>query len=388
MKFFFEDSSQSFEALRAAGYAAYGGADLGEVLVTCREIPEGDDEAWSSRWAATAARIESIGREALAGGHHVSAREALLRASNYYRCADFYRREDPDNDPESKRLAKASQDTFADAAVLLDTPAQRVDIPYEDTTLPGYVFFVDDSGATRPSVLFHGGFDSTLEEDYPAMAAAALRRGYNVITFDGPGQGRNIRKGMTFRPDWEAVVTPILDYAATVPEINPENLVLIGMSMGGYLAARAAAFEPRLAACVLYPGVWDMSEPLVQMAQLAASTPGGIDALTARDTGTRWAVRNGKWVFGAADLDEVVKISESYSLEGIAHQIRCPTLALDNENDQFLPGQPARVFDALTCPKEMISFREDEGAGEHCSEGALTLLHQRTFDWVDRLMAG
>ena len=137
MKFLFEDPSQSFEALRAAGYAAYGGADLGEVLVTCREIPEGDDEAWSSRWAATAARIESIGRESLAGGHRVSAREALLRASNYYRCADFYRREDPDNDPESKRLAKASQDTFADAASLLDTPAQRVDIPYEDTTLPG-----------------------------------------------------------------------------------------------------------------------------------------------------------------------------------------------------------------------------------------------------------
>ncbi len=220
------------------------------------------------------------------------------------------------------------------------------------------------------------------------MAAAALRRGYNLITFDGPGQGRNIRKGMTFRPDWEAAVTPIVDYALTVPEIDDEHLVLIGMSMGGYLAARAAAFEPRLAACVLCVGVWALSEPLVRLAQVAASTRGGIDALASQDTGARWMFHNGKWVFGAANLDQLVKMTEPYTIEGIADQIRCPTLVLDFENDQFFKGQPPRVFDALTCPKEMISFREDEGAGEHCSEGALTLLHQRTFDWVDRLFAG
>ena len=89
MKFLYSDESFSFEALRATGYAAYGGADLGEVLVTCRQIPEGDEEAWSARWAATAARIERIGRDSLAAGHEVSAREALLRASNYYRTADF-----------------------------------------------------------------------------------------------------------------------------------------------------------------------------------------------------------------------------------------------------------------------------------------------------------
>ena len=342
--------------------------------------------------------VEPVGRHRSADREHrtrgARCRTSRQRSRSTFRArpittgADFYRREDPDNDPESKRLAEASQDTFADAAALLDTPAQRVDIPYEDTTLPAYVYFVDNSGATRPTVLFHGGFDSTLEEDYPAMAAAALRRGYNLITFDGPGQGRNIRKGMTFRPDWEAAVTPIVDYALTVPEIDDEHLVLIGMSMGGYLAARAAAFEPRLAACVLCVGVWALSEPLVRLAQVAASTRGGIDALASQDTGARWMFHNGKWVFGAANLDQLVKMTEPYTIEGIADQIRCPTLVLDFENDQFFKGQPPRVFDALTCPKEMISFREDEGAGEHCSEGALTLLHQRTFDWVDRLFAG
>ncbi|MFD2419911.1 alpha/beta hydrolase family protein [Amycolatopsis pigmentata] len=388
MKFLFDDESFSFEALRSAGYIAYGGADLGEVLVTCRQIPEGDEDAWSAQWAATAARVERAGREALAAGHRVSAREALLRASNYYRTADFYRRENPAADAESARLAKASQQTFADAAALLDTPARALRIPYEDTTLPGYLFLVDDSGAPRPTVLFHGGYDSTLEEDYLAVAAGALRRGYNVITFDGPGQGGTVREqGLHFRPDWEAVVTPAVDFALGLPEVDGGRLALMGMSLGGYLAARAAAFEHRVAACVLFDGVYDLHEVLAAIADRAASTPGGPEALMAQNTQARWVVRNGRWTFGVSGLDELVKAGEAYTMAGIADRITCPTLVLDAENDQFFAGQPQRVFDELTCEKELILFREDEGGGEHCHEGAMFLFHQRTFDWLDTVFA-
>ncbi|MET7355338.1 alpha/beta hydrolase family protein [Streptomyces mirabilis] len=388
MNFLYDDESFSFEALRAAGYAAYAGADLGEVLVTCRQIPEGDEEAWSTQWAATAARIEQIGREALAAGHRVSAREALLRASNYYRTADFYRREDPAHDAESARLAKASQQTFADAAALLDTPARPVRIPYEDTTLPGYVFLVDDSGTPRPTLIYHGGYDSTLEEDYFALAAGALRRGYNVIAVDGPGQGSTVREqGLHFRPDWEAVVTPVVDFALTVPEADPDRLVLVGTSLGGYLAARAAAFEHRLAAVVLHDGTWDFHTVVAALADRAASLPGGIEALMAHSTEVRWIVRNGRWTLGVSTLDEMVKATEEYKMAGIADRITCPTLVLDAENDQFFKGQPQRLFAELTCQKELITFREDEGAGEHCHEGAMFLFHQRTFDWLDTLLA-
>ncbi|MFD1542772.1 alpha/beta hydrolase family protein [Nonomuraea guangzhouensis] len=389
MRFLYDDESFSFEALRSAGYAAYGGADLGEVLVTCRQIPEGDEEAWSAQWAATAARIERIGRDALAAGHRVSAREALLRASNYYRTADFYRRDNPAADAESARLAKASQQTFADAAALLDTPARALRIPYEDTTLPGYLFLADDSGTPRPTVLFHGGYDSTLEEDYPALAAGALRRGYNVIAFDGPGQGSTVRdQGLHFRPDWEAVVTPVIDFALTLPDVDAERLVLIGMSLGGYLAARAAAFEHRIAACVLYDGVYDFHAVTTATADRAASTPGGLEALMAQNTKVRWIVRNGRWTFGVSDLNELVKATQAYTMAGIADRITCATLVLEAENDQFFKGQPQRLLDELTCQKELIFFREDEGAGEHCHEGALSLFHQRTFDWLDTVLAG
>jgi dipeptidyl aminopeptidase/acylaminoacyl peptidase len=183
MRFLFDDESFSFEALRAAGYATYGGAELGEVLVACRDIADGDEQAWSTRWA---------------------------------------------------RLAGASQQAFAQAADLLDIPASKVRIPYQGTTLPGYFFFADTTGEPRPTVIYHGGYDSTLEEDYLALAAGALRRGYHVLAFDGPGQGSTVRdQGLHFRPDWEAVVTPVVDYALALPHVDPDRIALVGTSLGG-----------------------------------------------------------------------------------------------------------------------------------------------------------
>ncbi|MGK5550740.1 hypothetical protein ACSNOI_03920 [Actinomadura kijaniata] len=145
MKFLFEDES-FFETLRTACFAPYGGADLGEVIVTAQAIPDGDEDAWYRQWRATAARVQELGERALAAGHPLSAREALLRASNYYRTAEFYLRDDPFNDDRAKEVSSLARNTFATAAAHLNTPVEAVAIPYEDTTLPGYLFLVDDSG--------------------------------------------------------------------------------------------------------------------------------------------------------------------------------------------------------------------------------------------------
>ncbi|MEI9898845.1 MAG: hypothetical protein WDN31_00530 [Hyphomicrobium sp.] len=141
MKFLFDDESFSFETLRGTGFSVDGGADLGEVIITASAIGEGDDEAWHREWKALADRIAALGATSLAAGHKVSAREALLRASNYYRMAEFFRREDPFNDPEVTKLSKRSRDTFLAAAALMHTPVEDVRIPYEGRTLPAYLFF-------------------------------------------------------------------------------------------------------------------------------------------------------------------------------------------------------------------------------------------------------
>lgn len=245
----FRNQAFSFETLRAAGFAVYGGADLGEVIVTAQQVRGGDVASWHRSWKATAERVHAIGSEALAAGHRVSAREAFLRASNYYRTAEFFLREHPATDPEVRLLSARSRETFAQAASLLDNPVIPVGIPYEGTTLPGYLFLVDDSGSARPTVIYNSGYDSTLEEAYFAVGAAALSRGYNVLAFDGPGQGAALRvQALVFRPDWEKVVSPVVDFALTRPEIDPEAIALFGYSLGGLLVARAAAYEHRVAA--------------------------------------------------------------------------------------------------------------------------------------------
>ncbi|MGW4248910.1 alpha/beta hydrolase family protein [Nocardia sp. NPDC004722] len=397
MKFLFDDESFSYEALRAAGFAGYGGAELGEVIATASRIPDGDEAAWLREWEATAARVHAIGETAAKAGHRVSAREALLRASNYYRTAEFYRRDDPAHDPVPRELSRLARETFWDAAQLLDTPVHPVAIPYADTTLPGYLFLADDTGQARPTVIFNSGFDSTLEESWFALAAAAVARGYHVLAFDGPGQGAVIREqGLTFRHDWEAVITPVVDFALTRPEIDPDRIALFGYSLGGYLAARAAAFEHRLAALILDDGLFDYHAAHVRMMPpfLADWIASGRDEeanavaslMMAVNTTMRWALRNGQWTFGVSSPAEYVRATADYTLAGVVDGIQCPTIVFDAENDLFFQGEAPRVYEALTCEKELITGTAAEGAGEHCHAGAMVLTHQRMFDWLDEAL--
>jgi pimeloyl-ACP methyl ester carboxylesterase len=396
VKFLFENESFSFEALRTAGYACYGGADLGEVLVTARGIPEGDEAAWHQRWKALAERLHVVGTSALQADRRASARDALLRASGYYRVADFYLREDPAHDPEVALLSQRVRESFATAAALLDHPAEQVAIPFERTLLPGYLFRPDNSGEPRPTLIYHGGYDSVLEEAYFAAAAGAVRRGYNCLAFDGPGQGAVLRdQHLTFRPDWETVVSAAADYALKRPEVDSERLALMGTSFGGFLAARAAAFEHRLAAVILHDAIFDASAsgwrilpPGVLQAAMQGQDSEVADALAgpmAANTGLRWFIRNGIWAFGADSPAALIRTS-GYTLDGIAGQIACPTLVLEAENDATFRGEAQRVAQALTCPYQHIMLTDAEGAGEHCHEGAMLAFHQHAFDWLDTIL--
>src|SRR3954470_4860328 len=138
MKFLFKDTSFKFEALRAAGFAVDNGADISEVLLTGAAIPEGDEEAWMREWRATAERVHERARESLDHGDKISAREAFLRASCYYRSAEFYRRTAPQSDPNVLELFNLSRDTFIEAGQLLDGPFEQISIPYEGGEMPGY----------------------------------------------------------------------------------------------------------------------------------------------------------------------------------------------------------------------------------------------------------
>ncbi|WP_039801184.1 alpha/beta hydrolase family protein [Nocardia araoensis] len=385
MKFLFDDESFAFEALRTACFAEFGGADLGEVLAVARAVPDGDEEAWCRQWTAAGDRARALG-----------GRQALLRASNYYRTAEFFRRDDPFGDPVAKDLFARAQDTFAEAAQLMDTPVQAVEIPYEDTHLPGLLFLADDSGTPRPTIILTSGFDSPAEEAYFALAAAALPRGYNVLAYDGPGQGAALRhQRLFFRPDWEAVLTPVVDYALTRTEVDAEHVYLYGYSLGGFLTPRAAAFEHRVAGLILDGGIYSYYDvnfagiPPVAAEWVMAGRDDVADPVAhlmmANHTGTRWALRNGPWSFGTDTISEYLRRTKEYTLDGLADRITAPTLIFAPDNDHFFAGQPERLHRELTCPATLIPLHSADGAGEHCAYGARSTLLHHMFAWLDTL---
>ncbi len=404
----FSDQSFSFETLRALGYAPYGGADIGEITSTARRIPDGDKSAWYSEWRALAERIHADADRSAAAGHLVSARESYLRASNYYRLCVFYLRVDSSNDPEVREVGQFSVDSFSSAAKLMNPAPQPVRFPYEDTTLPGWWIPADlgtahptggDPEGRRPTLLFHGGFDSTEEELYFSGGAAAARRGYHVLAFAGPGQGSALRdQKLLFRPDWEAVVTPAVDWLLKRPDVDPDRIALMGMSFGGLLAPRAAASEHRVAALIAYDGLYSFANSVHAMVgpEIMKLVGDGLDtsdtkanALIGELMGSKtntfgpafsWAL----WVFGEGSLAAALRAFAPYTLEGFAPLITCPTLVLDGEND---PGHAAQLYEALCCQKAYHLFPTAEGGGEHCQEGVMSKLHQVIFDWLDTALA-
>jgi pimeloyl-ACP methyl ester carboxylesterase len=277
-------------------------------------------------------------------------------------------------------------------------PVEQINVPYQDTTLPGYLFLVDDSGAPRPTVVYTNGYDSTAEESWFAIAAAAIERGYNVLAYDGPGQGAVIREqGLPFRPDWEFVLGPVLDYAVSRPEIAPDAIAHFGYSLGAYLVARASAFDHRAAALVLDDGVFDFHQayrneiPGLVMKRIVAGRdwlPNLLMASLAKtQTQTRWGLDNGMWTIGGTSYADFIRRTPAYTLEGIADRITAPTLIMDAEEDQFLKGQPATLAQAMTAPTTLARFTTAEGAGEHCHVGSLIRAHQVIFDWLDSTLA-
>jgi hypothetical protein len=168
------------------------------------------------------------------------------------------------------------------------------------------------------------------------------------------------------------------------------------VSFGGLLAARAAAFEPRIASCIANGGVLDFIGPRVPkgMTRFAANlrhAPDQVNAAirvqAAKDPASRWGTENGMYTFGASSPADFLTKALDYDITSVAGQIRCPTLIIDVENDNSFPGQARKLYELLTCPKTWLFFTEDEGAGDHCQTGSPALAQQRIFDWLDETVA-
>lgn len=221
MKLIFQDQNFSYNLLRTVGHSVYGGADLGECVATALRIEDGNHEQWYIEWRKTAERVHSHANDSLQQGNSTSARQAYLRASNYYRTAEFFLHSDL-RDARILNTWGHSESCFQKAVPFFTPQIESVQIPYEQTSLPGYFYRCTVDLQVRPTVIFFPGFDSTLEELHFFGAAAATAQGYHCLTFAGPGQGSVIRQqALPFRPDWEVVLAPVVDYLLTPVIMRP-----------------------------------------------------------------------------------------------------------------------------------------------------------------------
>jgi alpha-beta hydrolase superfamily lysophospholipase len=392
MKLFFKNQAFSFELLRAVSYSGYQGAELGECLSIAANIKKGDFNSWFIEWNKTAERLQKLGELCLKNGRRISGREALLRSSNYYRTAEFFLSPD---DPRRKVSYSQSVETFQKAMSNMDFHCEVVKIPYENSYLLGYFYRAASNEELIPkaTLIMLGGFDSTCEELYFAGAAAAMKRGYNCLIFDGPGQGETLRiQKKPARFDFEVPVSAALDYLETRPEVDQTRIALMGMSMGGYYAPRAAAFNKRISACIAYDALYDMwtnmldNNPKMQTAKrLSPAVVEFIMGLAMKTSiSMRWTIQNSMWVFGLEHRYDLLKTVPQYTLREVAGQIECPMLILVGESDQLVSyKQSDELVKRLCCPFTVRVFTREEGAEEHCQEGNHSLFHQVVFDWLD-----
>jgi alpha-beta hydrolase superfamily lysophospholipase len=180
-----------------------------------------------------------------------------MRASTYQRTSEFLI---PPDDPKRPDSFEKTGTYFFKGLDTLGVGYERITVPYGAASLRALYFQGPPGAETQPLVIFGGSFDSILEEYYPNFAEAAFKRGYSVLTYEGPGQGQALRKyGLTYTPELEKPVKGVLDEFLRTHD-KPSTIVLIGMSMGGYFAPRAAAFEERIDGVVAYDVCYDFAE--------------------------------------------------------------------------------------------------------------------------------
>jgi pimeloyl-ACP methyl ester carboxylesterase len=381
-----------YQFARTMGCVTYGGAALGECYETASRIEDEKENSYSGAWRVTAERVEAVARKSLVGGHPLSAREAFLRASSYWREAGFYQ---STTDPKCRAGWERQRDCFTQAGKLMDPPFEVVSIPYQNgKSLPGYFLKADASDKPQPTLMSLGGGDSLAEELYFwGGGAAAVRRGYNALLFEIPGQRGAIYSNpgteLFYRPDTEVPLKYICDWALGRADVDPKRLALVGWSMGGNFAPRAAAFEKRIKACIASTTTPNMQTSILEMLRLPGDQPYPRNLESKIDlssVGNRFIAQGDmRYRLGAAagTIAEFIDELSKYNLWGLEEKISCPYFNIGGEGEGQLAIDGQKFYEKLTCPKAQHIIATKEGGEAHCGVNNSSLEHQIIFDWLD-----
>jgi hypothetical protein len=405
--------SEVFDAgfTRALGYAPYSAASVGECFFAADLIKRRGEsfDAWVAGWREAALRAEELAVGFARSNETAAAGRASLRAWNYYRAAEFAVM--PQGSGEQAGLYRDSLRCFDKWRTYCRHFSEQIAIPYEGTTLPGYFFRAgDQEGIPRATIVLNGGGDGAGEEMFfLGGGPQALGYGFNLLVFHGPGQRGALHQDprLCFRHDWEKVLGPVLDYCQTRPDVAMAGLGVYGVSLGGFLVPRAAAFEKRIKAVAVnailpnYYRHW-IDEALEQApgifsgilaSRMAAFSADDWDRLTDRvarkRADARFVFSLMDWTNGTRGMGEFFKkIQADWDIMPLAGRITAPFLSLQSEGEGENAAAAAETFyNALTCDKEHVVFRTENGADQHCTLNNLQLASDVIYPWFRKVLA-
>ncbi|MBD7999302.1 MULTISPECIES: alpha/beta hydrolase family protein [Oerskovia] len=403
------DHGRDFEIRSVLGGAYSGAADVGEVLAAVAQVRDKDHQGWFDAWHSLGDRVARLASDAAAAGHGTSAAAAYLRASAYYAAAvnAVAALEDESRLVPTFHEHRAAWDRWVDASGLV---VERLAVPYEGTTLPGYFFSASDAASTaaiaadpgqvrpRSTLVAVNGSDGSLTSMWTACVAGALRRGYHAFVFDGPGQQSMLfDQGTPFRHDFEAVLTPVLDTLVSRGDVDEGRIAVYGSSQAGYWVSRALAFEHRPAAAVVDPGVVDVSASWTgsMPKSLLKLLQEGKDHAFDRDmelglrlskaTAATWRFRARP--YGTDGYAATLREVQRYDARDVVGQVTTPLLVTSPEGEQFWPGQSEELVRLTPGVSTLVRFTAAEGANLHCQPLGRALTEQRVFDWLDETLA-
>ncbi|MDC7952554.1 alpha/beta fold hydrolase [Liquorilactobacillus mali] len=308
-------------------------------------------------------------------------------ASAYYQLADFFL---PENDVRKKGTYVAFKRTFYNS---IDTSnIEFDDVPYEGKALP--IAKISHSQATK-TLLFHGGFDSYLEEIIRLSLNEGLAnlKDYNLILFEGPGQGKALKDGIPMTYKWEKPVSTILNY------YHLDHADLMGMSLGGFLAMRAAAFETRIEKVIAFDVYYNMLDSFtMKLPEQALSVIEKIDNpviaaeinhklawATTKNVDLDFKIRKGNEIMGTKQASDLIKEVKHYTLEGIEDKITQDVLLLAGDHDMYVPTptldhEAELLVGANSITKQM--FNKESGGERHCQVGNKSVAFAKVIEFL------
>jgi 2,6-dihydroxypseudooxynicotine hydrolase len=308
---------------------------------------------WCAAWCERATIHEELGREALAQDRFLSAGEHLTRAGLYYHFAKFLFVQDPAQMQAAHRKAVECRRL---ALPHLSPPGERVEIPYEGKYLAGILR--RPAGAARPPIVVMAmGLDSCKEE-MDAYEQTFLQRGLATLAFDGPGQGE-AEYDFPIRGDYEVPVKAVIDWLSARKDIDPARIGMWGVSLGGYYAPRAAAFDRRIKACVALSGPYDWAECWDGLPELTR------DAFRARSH--------------SRSDGEARQKAAALSLKAVAGRIACPLFLVAGKLDRIVLWDHAQRLARETAGPVELLVVED---GTHVVNNRPDRYRPQTADWM------